>query len=274
MDIKNKIEKLVLDLETKKGFSEVKGRDLKQLGVSVVGIYSFQDNEFKVFSEKDINLILPYLERAKLVIGFNTKGFDYPVLQPYLNFDLQSLNSLDIFEEARNSLGFRLSLNSIAEATLNVGKIGTGLDALKFFRQGEMEKLSQYCQHDVLLTRELYEFGKRNGHLIYRKGMGLETFPVSWAEGKTISQILHQAFDQRKILEIEYSSPRNNAGKRHLRKIDIYHFDFDRIVAYCHLREDLRTFKIRRILSAKLLEAAYEIPIDFNLQEFRSKNPF
>lgn len=174
-------EKIVLDLETQKGFTEVEGRRLELLRVSVVSIYSYRDDEFKTFLEKDIKQLLPYLQRAELVIGFNIKRFDYPVLAPYLELDLKHLNTLDIFEGVENRLGFRLGLNSIAQATLGIGKIGSGLDALKYFRQGDTEKLIQYCQNDVLVTRELYEYGRRRGHLLYRRGQSLETIPVSWA---------------------------------------------------------------------------------------------
>jgi len=253
-------EKIVLDLETKKGFNEVEGRKLELLGVSVAGIYSYKDDEFKIFAEKDIKLLLPYLKQAELVIGFSIKGFDYPVLQPYLDFDLKSLNTLDILEQIRNTLGFRLGLDSIAQATLETGKIGSGLDALRYFRQGEMGKLAQYCQHDVFITREVYEYGRRHGHLVYRRGLRLETIPISWAEGKSVDLTLKEAFEKRKTVEIEYSSAGNNAGRRGFRQIDIYNFDLGRIIAYCHLRKELRTFNIRRILSARLTEDKYEIP--------------
>ncbi len=270
----NSTERIVLDLETKKSFEQVEGRNPELLGVSVVGIYSYKDEQFKVFPEKDIKLLLPYLERAGLVIGFNIKKFDYPVLKPYLDFDFSHLNSLDIFEEIQNYLGFRLSLNSIAKATLEIGKIGTGLDALKYFRHGEMDKLIEYCQHDVFVTREVYEYGRKHGHLLYFRGTGLETIPVSWGEGQTVDQLLKQAFAQRRTLEIEYSSPRNNAGQKQTRQIDIYSFDLGTIIAYCHLRKAIRTFKTRRILSAKLTENNYKIPADFKPQEFRAKYSF
>lgn len=271
MGAQSKREKLVLDLETKKSFEEVEGRNPKLLGVSVVGIYSYKDDQFKVFPEEDIGLLLPYLKRAELIIGFNIKRFDYSALQPYLDFDLKRLNSLDILEEIYNSLGFRIGLNSIAQATLTIAKLGSGLDALKYFRQGQMEKLAQYCQHDVFITRELYEYGRRHGHLLFRRALSLETIPVNWAECKTINATLQEAYDKRRTLEIEYSSPNNRAGERHTREIDIYNFDFGRIIAYCHLRGALRTFNIRRVLSAKLTQGTYKIPASFNLAEFKKR---
>jgi len=259
-------ERIVLDLETKKSFDEVEGRNCQSLGVSVVGIFSYRDNQFKTFLEKDIKLLLPYLKRSELVIGFNIKRFDYLVLQPYLDFDLTALNSLDIFEEVQRSLGFRLGLNNLAQATLEIGKIGTGLDALKYFRQGETDKLKQYCQHDVFITRQLYEYGRRDGHLLYLRGLRLETIPVSWAGCKTVAQVLQEAFDKHRSVEIEYSSAQNNAGGRLTRQIDIYDFDLGRIIAYCHLRGAPRTFNIRRILSARLTKNKYKIPPTFSLK--------
>jgi hypothetical protein len=264
-------EKVVLDLETQKGFDEVQGRNLTLLGISVAAIYSYQEDRYRVFKEGEIKQLLPYLQRAQLVIGFNIKGFDYPVLQPYLDFDLKQLNTLDILEEVSKSLGFRISLNSIAKATLEIGKIGSGLDALKYFRQGEMEKLCEYCRHDVLVTRKVYEYGRQYGHLLYFRGLGLETIPIGWAEYPGVETILREAFGRRSSVEIEYSTPANNAGRRHKRKVDIYAFDFGRIIAYCHLRKEMRTFNIRRILSVKPLEDNYEIPADFKLQDFKAK---
>lgn len=273
MHAKTKTEKLVLDLETKNSFDEVGGKNYELLGVSVVGIYSYKDDEFKIFLEEDIKQLLSYFQRTELVIGFNIKKFDYPVLQPYLDFDLGRLNSLDIFEIVQNSLGFRLGLNSIARATLEIGKIGTGLDALRYFRQGEMNKLAQYCQHDVFVTRELYEYGRRHGHLLYYRGSALETIPASWAEPQTVDKILQEAFAKCLTVKIEYSAA-NNASRRNVRQIDIYDFDLGRIIAFCHLRNAMRTFNIRRILSAKLTKNKYEIPIDFDLHRFKAKQSF
>jgi len=267
-------EKIVLDLETKKGFDEVGRQNLQLLGVSVVGIYSYKHDEFKVFLENELDKLISYLKEAKLVVGFNIKGFDYPVLQPYLNFDLSKLPTLDILEEIRNTLGFRLSLDSVAKASLDIGKSGSGLDALKYFREGNIKKLSEYCQRDVFVTREVYEYGRKNSHLLYRKGAGLETISASWGEGKSINKLLQEAFGERQGLEIEYSSPNNNNGQKHLRRIDIYAFDMGRIIAYCHLRSGLRTFNVRRILSAKLTENKYEIPASFNLQKFKAQQKY
>lgn len=263
---------VVLDLETKKSFEEVKGRNSELMGVSVVCIYSYKDDKFLTFFENETERLASYLQQAKLVVGFNVKRFDFSVLQPYLKFDLSKLNVLDIFEEVQKTLGFRLSLNNIAQATLGVGKSGTGLDALKYFRNGEMDKLAEYCQRDVFVTREVYEYGKKQGHLIYRRGVSLETIPAVWAECKPLKEVIQEAYKKYLSVEIVYST--FSTGKKHTRLIDIYAFDFGRVIAYCHLKKALRIFNIRRILSAKLTQEKYAIPSEFDLQEFKAAQKF
>jgi DEAD/DEAH box helicase domain-containing protein len=39
---------------------------------------------------------------------------------------------------------------------------------VEWFRQGEMEKLIEYCQHDVAITKDLFLHGLKNGQLVYR----------------------------------------------------------------------------------------------------------
>ncbi|MHB8481661.1 MAG: ribonuclease H-like domain-containing protein [Nitrospiria bacterium] len=174
---------LVLDLETQKAFEEVNGRhNMRDLLISVVGIYSYQRDAFECYEEKDLSKLFPMLETADLIVGFNTKRFDYLVLEPYYKKSLDHLRSLDIMEEVQKMLGHRLSLDTIAKATLNKSKIGAGLDAIRYFRNGEIEKLKEYCLEDVRLTRDLYEYGKKHGKLYYtdRSGKGILSFSVRW----------------------------------------------------------------------------------------------
>lgn len=85
---------------------------------------------------------------------------------------------LDIMDELEKILGHRVSLESVAQATLGVGKSGKGLDAIAYFRNGEMDKLKAYCLDDVRLTREIYEYGKKNGEVFYQSKDGLHRLPV------------------------------------------------------------------------------------------------
>ncbi len=149
-------EKLVLDLETQREFAEVEGRKPELLGVSVVGVYSYEANRYDAYLEADLAATLgPRLQAAELLIGFNIRRFDMPVLQPYLSYSLASLPVLDIMEEVVKNLGHRLSLDSIAQATLGKGKSGSGLDALRWFKEGRFDLITKYCLDDVNLRKEV-----------------------------------------------------------------------------------------------------------------------
>jgi DEAD/DEAH box helicase domain-containing protein len=172
--------KVVLDLETQKAFDEVDGRQFHLLKVSVVGVYDYATDSFKVFEELELGSLLRLLEKADRVIGFNIKGFDYKVLEPYFGAGIYQLPTLDIMEVATQRLGHRVSLDSIASATLGASKTGSGLDAIYYFKQGKMEELKAYCLNDVKLTRDLYEHGRKQGRLRYMKRGELAEFEVTW----------------------------------------------------------------------------------------------
>jgi len=176
---------IVLDLETQKSFDEVGGRDhLHKLLVSVVGIYSYEKDQLITYAEKELFHLFPILEEARLIIGFNIKRFDYKVLESYHHRPFTQLPTLDILEEVVKVLGHRLRLETLAQATLGRGKTGTGLDAIRYFQQGEVEKLKAYCLEDVKVTRDLYEYGKLHKKLLYYDRMGEKvlTFPVQWED--------------------------------------------------------------------------------------------
>ena len=174
---------LILDLETQKSAQDVGGwQNTHLMRVSVAVIFDSIEERFHVFHEDKIEDLLDYLEKADLIIGFNIKKFDYRVLSAYTNNDLKALPTFDILEDIHNRLGFRLSLDHLATETLNRGKTADGLQALEWFRQGEMEKLIEYCRQDVIVTRDLFQYGLENGLLIYREKRSERRLrlPVDW----------------------------------------------------------------------------------------------
>lgn len=175
---------IVFDIETQNEFAEVGGRDYAHLlKVSVIGCYSYAQDKFLTFEEKEIPEFEKMLKEAALLIGFNTKFFDYAVLQPYLKeLDLKSIPACDIMEDVTQILGHRLSLDSIAQATLGAQKSGDGLAAIRYFREGNMEALKKYCLDDVRLTRDIFEYGKKHGKLLYTSKYRPDSLsvPVRW----------------------------------------------------------------------------------------------
>jgi DEAD/DEAH box helicase domain-containing protein len=154
---------VVFDLETQRSFAEVGGRSqFHRLGVSVGVAYRYDRDEFLVFREDEVGELITLLLEADLVVGFNIRGFDYEVLRAYTDEDLHRLPTFDIMYDLEERLGFRPKLDSVASATLGVGKSADGLQALEWWRLGEIDKIIDYCREDVRVTRDLFDFGKRN----------------------------------------------------------------------------------------------------------------
>ena len=160
---------IYFDLETQRSARDVGGwRNAHLMRVSIAVMYDGLEERFLAFTEDQMEPFLTHLEKADLVIGFNIKRFDYVVLKAYTGRNLRELNTFDILEDVHQRLGFRLGLDALASETLNHGKTADGLQALEWFRQGEMKKLTDYCQQDVAVTRDLFQYGLEKGHLIYR----------------------------------------------------------------------------------------------------------
>ncbi len=157
------------DLETKRLAQDVGGwRNTHLMGISVAVIYDSIEGCFMSFTEENMQGLVDRLKRADLVVGFNIKGFDYNVLSAYAGKGIRDLPTFDILEDVFKRLGFRLGLDHLAGETIGMGKSADGIQAVEWFRQGEMEKLTEYCKQDVAATRDLFLYGINNGHLIYR----------------------------------------------------------------------------------------------------------
>ena len=174
----------VLDLETQKTFSEIGRNKFHQLKVSVVGYYDFPSGSYSTFEEDEIPLLEERLKETDLLIGFNIKGFDLPVLQPYLLTPVENLPVLDLLEEIKKVRGHRVTLQSLAVATLNETKSGSGWDAVRLFHEGKMDELKKYCLDDVRITKDIFEYGRARGRVFFKSERDFQTheIPVSWGE--------------------------------------------------------------------------------------------
>lgn len=162
------------DLETQNLFDDVGGRDhIDKLKVACAVTFSTAKNDFSVYWEKDVPALVEELRSATKVIGFNLLGFDYKVLQPYApQTRFASIPTLDLLFDLQKNLGFRLSLDTIASATLGATKTADGLQSVQWFRSGELDKVAEYCQADVDITRRVFEFGRDNGFIHYKSKLG------------------------------------------------------------------------------------------------------
>jgi DEAD/DEAH box helicase domain-containing protein len=158
---------VVFDLETKLApFS--RGRlDVRALELTVAGVYDSTADAYRAYTREELPALWPTLERAELLIGFNSDAFDIPLLNRYYPGDLSKIRSLDLLAEVYEALGRRLRLDVLARATLGRGKSGDGLKAGAWWEAGEYDKVKEYCLEDVRLTKELYDYALAHGALKY-----------------------------------------------------------------------------------------------------------
>jgi DEAD/DEAH box helicase domain-containing protein len=170
------------DLETQRTFDEVGGRqNLRKLGLAVAVTYSTDSGAFRHYTEDTVAELIEELRSADLVVGFNVLSFDYEVLRAYTDDPLRALPTADLLDHIHRRLGFRVSLDNLAGATLGTSKSADGLQAVEWFRQGQIQKVLDYCQQDVEVTRLLFEYGRTNRHVKYRdQRYRIQTVAVSW----------------------------------------------------------------------------------------------
>jgi len=169
---------VILDLETQKKLREVK--DHKDLGVSLVGIYDYATKSYSAYLENELTKLFTILENSSYIIGFNIVSFDIPVLQEYYPGKLSNFPAFDLLDDIREKIGKRYSLNYLTFATLGKKKSGHGLQAVEFYREGNIEALKAYCLKDVELTKELFEYGIKHGQIFYMNEIGKVPIIVSW----------------------------------------------------------------------------------------------
>lgn len=149
--------------------SVVRGHiDIQEQELIIVAIHDSLTDEYSSYSKEELPKLWPIIERADVLIGFNSDAFDIPLLNRYYPGDLSHIRSLDLLSEIQKVLGRRIRLQSLAEATLNRGKKGDGLKAGEWWREGETEKVRKYCIEDVRLTRELYKYALEHGVVKYK----------------------------------------------------------------------------------------------------------
>lgn len=163
----------VFDLETKFSAEEVGGwHQAHKMGISVAVVYDSISDEFVIYLENEIDKLIKHLFQLELVVGFNNRRFDNSVLSAYTRKDLNKLPTLDLLEVIHERLGYRLSLDRLAQTTLGCEKIANGLQALKWYKQGEIKKISNYCKQDVAITRDLMLYGLKHGFFLFRNKAG------------------------------------------------------------------------------------------------------
>ena len=180
---------LYFDLETQKSAEDVGGwGNIHDMKLAVGVVWDSCEQEYFSYQENTALQLVEKLQTADLVVGFNVKKFDYGVLQPYADFDLDEITTFDMLIDINKKLGHRLSLNHLAENTLNAKKSADGLVSLQWYKEGEIDKIIKYCKQDVEITRDLFRYGESHGYVKYSTRSGVvKDLKVDWKTPSLIS---------------------------------------------------------------------------------------
>lgn len=171
------------DLETQRTANDVGGWHRKgDMGMSIGVTYSTLKQEYKIYREANVHDLVQELLHADLVVGFNVLHFDYEVLMGYTALDLPGqLRTLDMLLEIEKIIGHRVKLDSLAQASLGLGKTAEGLDAIRWWRQGKLREIAEYCCFDVKVTKLVHEHGIQKGELFFMDRFGRkQSISLDW----------------------------------------------------------------------------------------------
>ncbi len=161
---------VVFDLETQNIFQEVGSSDPTALDISVGSVYDSETDTYTTVTIDEIEKLWPIIERADALVGYNSNHFDIPLLNKYYPGDLTTIKSIDILEDIKASLGRRLRLDSVAQATVGAKKSADGLQAVRWWREGKIKEIMKYCEQDVKVTKQVFEYARKHGHVKFKDG--------------------------------------------------------------------------------------------------------
>jgi DEAD/DEAH box helicase domain-containing protein len=162
------------------------------MGVSVAVVYDSEINDFVSYLEHEVEMLISHLASFDLIVGFNNKRFDNRVLSADTETNLALLPTLDLLEEIQGYLGYRLSLNRLAEQTLGTKKTADGLQALAWYKEGRIDLIQHYCKKDVQITRDILFYALEQGYLLFaNKAKQIIRLPL--ALDAAIEKILNNA---------------------------------------------------------------------------------
>ena len=116
----NDMREITFDIETRNLIPAFGRGDMTKLDLAIVGIHDSETNEYSSYSQEELPKLWPIIEKADVLIGFNSDSFDVPLLNNYYPGDLTKIRSIDLLSEVYKMLGRRIRLQTLAEATLEM----------------------------------------------------------------------------------------------------------------------------------------------------------
>lgn len=161
---------VTFDIETANWLSDTGTNDPADLTIALVVAHDSETGLYTSYLEPELQQLWPILERTDVLVGYNSDHFDIPLLNKYYPGDLTRIKSLDLMKEVHTVLGRRLKLDALAEGTLGEKKLdGKNGQSIVWWRDGEIEKVREYCIKDVELTKKLLDYALEHSELKYKE---------------------------------------------------------------------------------------------------------
>src|SRR3989338_9688794 len=159
---------ITFDIETSDWFGEIGSSNPADLTLALVGVHDSETNLYTSYIQSELQELWKILEHTNVLVGYNSDHFDIPLLNKYYSGDEKMIKSVDLMKEIPHVLGRRLKLDSVAEGTLNERKSGQGLQAMEWWKKGEIEKVRSYCLKDVEITKKIFDYARTYGVVKYK----------------------------------------------------------------------------------------------------------
>lgn len=161
--------------------------DAEYLGIGCACNIDHEGNYKDFVTDNSAFRYYGYLSKHQMIVGYNTIGFDFPLLggslltpqNPYSkrfvagNFGGRIVDLCLDFTEA---LGHRIGLEKVSGPTLGDRKEMDGGFAPEHFRNGKILEVIEYCRGDVRRTDDLFVKAVRGEELKVETKSGLKTF--------------------------------------------------------------------------------------------------
>jgi DEAD/DEAH box helicase domain-containing protein len=181
------MKRITFDIETIGTFSNG-SPDFSKIEMTICCTHDSETGKFDSFLKEDLPRLWQVFESADIIVGYNSDHFDIPILNKYYAGDLTKIKSIDLLKEVRNVLGRRLKLDNLAAATLGRGKTADGLQAVKWWEEGKVDLVREYCIADVAVTNDLYEYARKNGHLKYKDYDGMREIKLDTSKWEDLPE--------------------------------------------------------------------------------------
>jgi len=183
------LDTLVFDIETQNFFTDpdVGWDNYDALKISVVAVYSYLEDRYYCYEEREMDKLADLFNDARRIVGFSMNRYDIPVLNNYFQRlpgapKLWEMERVDLLEEIEMATGQRVSLDRLAMANLGMSKTHHGSEAITLYRDGKMEELKEYCINDVKITKELYDLYRKQNFLLMPSKKTGEIIKVEFAK--------------------------------------------------------------------------------------------